>query len=71
MKNTWKGMKNVITLNNFSFNFQRILPVNGVMTSSPRNAANTFNNYFTSIAKKGKENIKYSRKHYWCVPICP
>ena len=26
--------------------------------------ANTSNNYFTSIAKKSKENINYSHRHY-------
>ena len=64
MKNTWKGIKNLITLNNLSSDVPRALCVNDVTISNPCDIANTFNNYFTSIAKKAKENINYSHKHY-------
>ena len=64
MKNTWKGIKNIITLNNFSSDVPRTLPVIDVTTSNPCDIANTFNNYFISIAKKSKEKINYFYKHY-------
>ena len=56
MKNTWKGIKNIITLNNLSSDVPRTVSVN-VTISNPCDIANTFNNYFTSIAKK-------THKHY-------
>ena len=54
MKNTWKGITNIMTLNYFSCEVHRTLSVNDVTTSNPCDIANTFNNYFTSIAKKNK-----------------
>ena len=32
--------------------------------TNPYDIANTFNNYFSSIADTAKENIKYSHKHF-------
>ena len=46
MKNTWKG------INNFLSEVRRTFSVNDITTSNPCDIANTFNNYFTSIAKK-------------------
>ena len=63
MKNAWKWIKNIITLNNFSSAVPRALSINDVTTSNPCYIANTFSYYFISIAKKSKENIKYSHKH--------
>ena len=51
--------------NNISSDVPRTLYVNDVTISNPCDIANTFDNYFTSIAKKKtKENINYSHKHY-------
>ena len=54
MKNTWKEIKNIITLNNLSSDVPRILSVNDVTIGNLCDIANTFNNYFSSIAKKNK-----------------
>ena len=54
MKNTWKGRKNIITLNNLSSDVPRTLSVNDVTISDSCDIGNTFNNYFSSIAKKNK-----------------
>ena len=64
MKNTWKEVKNIIILKNLSSDLPRDLSVNDVTISNPWDIANTFNNYFTFIAKKSKENINYSHRHY-------
>ena len=64
MKNTSKGIKNVITLSNVSSDVTRTLSVNDVTIRDPCDIANTFNNYFSSISKKTKDNINYSYKHY-------
>ena len=58
-----EGDKKYNTLNNLSSNVPRTLSVN-VTISDPCDIANTFNNYFSSIAKKTKDNINYSHKHY-------
>ena len=52
MKNTWKGIKNVITLNKISSDVPRTLPVNDVTISDRCDIANNFNNYFSPIAKR-------------------
>ena len=52
MENTRKGIKIEINLNNSSSDVPRTLSFNDVTTSNPCDIANTFNNYFTSIAKK-------------------
>ena len=64
MNNTFKGIKNIINLNNFLSDVPRTISVNDVTTSNPCDTANTFSNYFTSIAQKAKENIKYSNKYF-------
>ena len=46
MKNTWKG------INNFLSEVRRTFSINDITTSNPCDIANTFNNYFTFIAKK-------------------
>ena len=42
MKNTWKGIKNIITLNNLSSDVPRTLSVNDVTVSDPCDIANNF-----------------------------
>ena len=37
---------------------------NGDTITSPYDVANTFNNYFASIAETIKNNLKYSHKHF-------
>ena len=39
---------------------------NGDTITNPYDIANTFNNYFASIAETTKKSIKYSRKQYFC-----
>ena len=46
MKNTWKG------INNFLSEVRRTFSINDITISNPCDIANTFNNYFTFIAKK-------------------
>ena len=42
-----------------------ILPLdNGDTITNPYDIANTFNNYFVSIAEIAKRSIKYSHKHF-------
>ena len=49
IKNTWKGIKSLD---------------NGDTITNPYDIANTFNNYFASVAETTKRSIKYSHKHF-------
>ena len=67
IKNTWKGVKSLIFCKNCSI--QYTIPTahsldNGNTRTSPYDIANTFNNYFASIAETTKRSIKYSHKHF-------
>ena len=56
MKNTSKGIKNIIISNNFLSDISRTLSVTGVTTSNSFDIATNFNNCFTSIGKKQRKS---------------
>ena len=65
IKNTWKGIKSLITLKSVASNVPTVLSLdNGDTITNPYDIANTFNNYFASIAETTKKNIKYSHKDF-------
>ena len=65
IKNTWKGIKSLISLKTVASSVPTVLSLdNGDTITNPYDIANTFNNYFASIAKTTKKIIKYSHKHF-------
>ena len=65
IKNTWEGIKSLISLKTVATSIPTVLSLdNGDTISDPYDVANKFNNYFASIAKTKKQNIKYSHKHF-------
>ena len=57
IKNTWKGIKSLISLN-CSIQCTYVLSLeNGDTITNPYDIANTFNNYFASVAETTKKNI--------------
>ena len=65
IKNTWKGIKSLISLQTVASNVPTVLSLdNGDTVTNPYDIANTFNNYFASIAETTKRNVKYSHKHF-------
>ena len=65
IKNTWKGIKSLISLKTVASHVSMVLSFDNCDTiTSPYNIANTFNNYLASIAETTKKNIKYSHKHF-------
>ena len=50
IKNTWKGIKSIINIWSNTKNVPTSLLVNNRVNSDPTKIANTFNNYFSSIA---------------------
>ena len=65
IKNTWKGIKSLISLQTVASNVPTVLSLdNGDTVTNLYDIANTFNNYFASIAETTKRNVKYSHKHF-------
>ena len=56
IKNTWKGIKSLISLKTVAPNVLTVLSLdNGDTITNPYDIANTFNNYFASIAETTKK----------------
>ena len=65
IKNTWKGMKSLISLKTVASSIPTVLSLdNGDAISNLYDIANTFNNYFVSIAETTKKSIKYTHKYF-------
>ena len=65
IKNTWKGIKSLISLKTVAFSVPTVLSLdNGGTITNRYDIANSFNDYFASIAETTKKNIKYSHKHF-------
>ena len=64
IRNTWKGIKTIISIKNITATIPHSIEFNNRTITDPTTMSNVFNNYFTSIAKKTKSNTKFSPKHY-------
>ena len=65
IKNTWKGIKSLISLKTVASRIPTVLSLNnGDTITNPYDIANAFNNYFVSIAETTKKLINYSHKHF-------
>ena len=59
IKNTWKGIKSLISLKTVASHVPTVLSLdNGDTITNPYNIENTFNNYFPSIAETTKKKHK-------------
>ena len=58
IKDTWKGMKSPISLKTVASNVPTVLSLDtGDTVTNPFDIANTFNNYFASIAVTTKKKV--------------
>ena len=64
IKNTWKGIKSLIKINNSNRGQPSSLMVNNKLISEPKQVAETFNEYFSSIADKLQNKIKHVDKDF-------
>ena len=65
IKNTWKGIKSLISLKTVASSIPTVLSLdNGDTITNPYDITNTFNIYFASIAETTKKSIKYTHKHF-------
>ena len=64
IKNTRKGITFLVSLKTVASRVPTVLSLhNGNTLTNPYDIANTFNNYFLSIAETTKNNIKYLHEH--------
>ena len=64
IKNTWKGIKSVITLKSTRKSQPSSLLSNGNLITDPKQVANTFNDYFSSIGTSLQKNIHHYGKNF-------
>ena len=65
IKNIWKGIKSLISLETVASRVPTVLSLNnGDAITNFYDIANTFNNYLASIAETTNKSIKYSHKHF-------
>ena len=57
IKNTWKGIKSIITIKNTSSDFPKCLSSSASTSTNHFEISNIFNNHLESIAKKTKLSI--------------
>ena len=64
LKNTWKGIKSIISLKNSASSSPNLLNFNNELTSDPPKITYVFNNYFSSIGEKTQSKIRFSNKTF-------
>ena len=61
LKNTWKGIKRIISLTDSTSTIPSTIIENNVSLTNPKDIADAFSNYFSNVATGIKSSIKYSR----------
>ena len=64
IKNTWKGIKAILSIKPKPSDIPKILTANDGTITNPVEIANVFDRYFSSIASQTKVNIKHSHNHF-------
>ena len=64
LKNTWKGIKNLISLKTVSHSSPSSIYYNNKTVTGSFEITNAFNNYFSNIALDIQSSIKYSAKEF-------
>ena len=64
IKNTWKGIKSIIAMNDKNNEVPKIIKSNESYLTDPLDIANTFNDFFSSVASKIQSKISFSYKSF-------
>ena len=64
IKNTWKGIRNLINIKGKNKSQPKSLLVNNKIITEPKKVADTFNNYFSNIASNLQNKIHYHGKDF-------
>ncbi|XP_057310678.1 uncharacterized protein LOC130648640 [Hydractinia symbiolongicarpus] len=62
--NIWKGVKNIISVRSSVSASPTCMNINNSVVTDPVTIANSFNDYFASIADNIRMNIPFTRKHF-------
>ena len=65
LKNTWKGIKRIISLEDSTSTVPSIIIEDNISLTNPKDIADAFNNYFSNVATGIKFSIKYSRNKFF------
>ena len=64
IKNTWKGIKTIISIKYITTTIPHSIAFNIRTIANPTGVSNVFNNCFTSVTEKTKSNITFLPKNY-------
>ena len=64
IKKNWKGIRNLITWKQSASSNIHLLSQGNETVTNKKKIANIFNDYFSTIAEKTKEKIKFSNKSF-------
>ena len=65
MKNTWKGIRSIISLQKTSTDSPKIISLEDHTVTDPQTIANTFNNFFCSVATGVQSEVAFSYKTFF------
>ena len=64
MKNTWEGIRSIISLQKTTNDSPTIISLEGHTVTDPRTIANTFNSFFCSVAAEVQSEVPFSYKSF-------
>ena len=64
MKNTWKGIKSIISLQKATNDSQKTVSLGDETVADPRVIANTSNSFFCLVAAEVQPDVPFSRKTF-------
>ena len=65
MKNTWKGIRCIISLQKATHDSLKIISLEEHTVTDPRIIANTFNSFFCSVAAEVQSEVPFSYKTFF------
>ena len=65
LKNTWKGIKRIISLKDSSSTVPCAIIEDNISLTNPKDIADAINNYFSSVATGIQSSIKHSRNKFF------
>ena len=64
IKNTWKGIRNLISWKQSASQYIHLLPQDNETVTNPKKIVNIFTDYFSTIVEKTKAKVRFSNKSF-------
>ena len=64
IKNTWEGIRSIISLQKTTNDSPTIISLEGHTVTDPRTIANTFNSFFCSVVAEVQSEVPFSYKRF-------